>query len=59
MGKTKNPSNFRRLKMGLYLMLHLGQSRYLSGRLSFSVMCLTEWCGDLDMIRLSHVCPAL
>ena len=59
MGKTKNPSNFRRLKMGLYLMLHLGQSRLSSGRVSFPVMCLTERCGDLDVILLSPVCPAL
>ena len=59
MGKTKNPSNFRRLKMGLYLMLHLGQSRFSPGGFSFPVMCLTERCGDPDVIRLSPVCPAL
>ena len=43
--------------MGLYLMLHLGQSRKLPGGVCFPVMCRTDWGVTTDVIRLCPFCP--
>ena len=45
--------------MGLYLMLHLGQSRNLPGGVRFPVVWPTDRCVVLDVIRLRPVWPDL
>ena len=45
--------------MGLYLMLHLGQSRFVPGGVRFPVMCLTDWRVNPDVIRRCSICRAL
>ena len=41
--------------MGLYLMLHLGQSQNLPVGVRFPAVCLTDWCVVPDVIRLRPV----